>query len=159
MMLRDRGVLRGRPAIGWLVAGVITMAGWLAIASRPSPDSAALAAAAADFCAPAPIEARASATQPADREIVASVPLTTPAVGETSVNSAEAVKNDVVRIRVSSSREGSVAVHGLLEAQPVRPGDTVVVAFRAIYSGRFPLHFHGSDGSHFEIAAFEVRGR
>jgi hypothetical protein len=85
------------------------------------------------------------------------VPLT-----DTAVPLGDAVrvaKGAVVRVSVWSPRRGSVAVHGLLALQPVAADGTIVAAFRTLHTGRFPLHFHGADGTHQEIAAFEVLQR
>ena len=66
-------------------------------------------------------------------------------------------KDEVIQVDVGTPRAGGVAVHGILETHRLRVGSTVSVKLRAKYTGRFPLHFHGDDGSHFEIAVFEVR--
>jgi hypothetical protein len=67
-------------------------------------------------------------------------------------------QGQVVEFRVRSAREGALAVHGLTDVIRVRAGQDVVVRFKALYGGRFPLHFHGPDLSHFEVAVLEVRG-
>ena len=38
----------------------------------------------------------------------------------------------------------------------MKPGERATLRFRAIYSGRFPLHFHGVDGSHIGVWALNV---
>lgn len=63
---------------------------------------------------------------------------------------------DVLKLTVSSHQAGAVGVHGLSTIEAIHPGESVVIKFRAIYSGRFPLHFHGTDGSHFELMAINV---
>jgi len=70
---------------------------------------------------------------------------------------AEVRKNAVLEFDVQSPRRGGLAVHGLSDLVRIERGQRVKVRLRAIYSGRFPLHFHGIDGSHFEIAVVEVR--
>jgi len=83
-------------------------------------------------------------------------PRTDPRVGDTAPTRATVHQRDVVRVSVASPRDGAVTVHGLSDLQPISADGHVTFEFRAIYSGRFPVHFHGMDGSHIEIAAFEV---
>lgn len=66
-------------------------------------------------------------------------------------------RNAVLEFDVQSPRRGGLAVHGLSDLVRIETGKEAKVRLRAIYSGRFPLHFHGIDGSHFEIAVVEVR--
>lgn len=68
----------------------------------------------------------------------------------------EVAQGEVIQVRVGTGRPGSVAMHGILEGHALRTHDYVFVRLKVKYSGRFPLHFHGKDGSHFEIAVFEV---
>jgi hypothetical protein len=96
-----------------------------------------------------------SAADSRDYQIQVAVPELAP----TSFSSArvETVKQgDVIEFVVTSPRPGVVVLHGLVEPQPIASGGQVTVAFRAIYSGRFALHFHGDDGSHFELVALNV---
>ncbi len=65
-------------------------------------------------------------------------------------------EGDIVKLTVSSRTPGAVGVHGLSTIQPIYPGKPVVVEFRAIYTGRFPVHFHGIDGAHFELLSINV---
>ena len=113
-------------------------------------------AAALQFCATNASEARVTPADKIDRHYSVGVPLETPQMGMPSAAVHAIAKGDVVQFEVVSPRPGKVAVHGLLDAETVQVGSVVRVTFRAIYSGRFPLHFHGADGSHFEIAALEV---
>lgn len=113
-------------------------------------------AAGAAFYLASPAEARVAPTDRRDRRYVAEVPLQDPVVGMPSPSAHALAKGEVVEFTVRSPRTGAVAVHGLLDVAPVHAGETITVAFRAIYAGRFPLHFHGEDGAHFEIAAVEV---
>jgi hypothetical protein len=66
-------------------------------------------------------------------------------------------KDEVVEFRVRSQRKGGLAVHGLSNLVKIESGTESIVRLKAIYTGRFPLHFHGNDGSHFEIAVLEIR--
>ena len=107
------------------------------------------------FCATAPAEAHATPADRADLQLNATVPRETPTEW-VAASSIAAAKGDVVRVAVTSPRDGGVAVHGLMDVRPIHAGESITVEFRAIYSGRFPIHFHGVDGSHVEIAAIEV---
>lgn len=121
----------------------------------PAADESALAS--LEFCVPIPIEAQVAPGTVPSRQYAAQVPLANPAPDAgLSVTSYRIGKNDVVRFDVTSPRRGAVTVHGLHDLQIVQVGSTVSITFRAIYTGRFPLHFHGIDGSHFELAALEV---
>ena len=108
------------------------------------------------FCATNAPEARVTPADKVDRHYSVDVPLETPPMGMPSAAVHSIAKGEVVQFEVVSPRPGQVAVHGLLDAETVQIGSVVRVAFRAVYTGRFPLHFHGADGSHFEIAALEV---
>jgi len=88
--------------------------------------------------------------------VQATVPSTTPDFGKESSNVYHASKGDVIGVNVSTPRPGSIAVHGLMDTKKATVGAMTSGSFRAIYTGRFPLHFHGADGSHFEIAVVEV---
>jgi len=121
-----------------------------------SGETAPVADPPADFCILAPKEAHADIAAPANVDAGVEVPAQTPPPG-LMAESRSATQGDVVRVTVRSSRAGSVIVHGLMDARTIDSAGTVTVAFRAIYAGRFPLHFHGLDGSHFEVLAFEVR--
>ena len=142
--------------------GALAAASALAIAAvliypRPSTlASAQTEALALQFCATNASQARVTPADKIDRHYSVGVPLETPQIGMASAAVHAIAKGDVVQFEVLSPRAGKVAVHGLLDAETVQVGSVVRVSFRAIYTGRFPLHFHGADGSHFEIAALEV---
>jgi hypothetical protein len=148
---------RGR--IG-LTLGVVGVAAALALWARtPASPSAGdeTALAGLEFCAPIPAEAQVAPGTSADWRYAAQVPLANPAPDAVlSATSHPVGKGDVVRFDVTSPRRGAITVHGLHDLQRVQVGSTVSITFRAIYTGRFPLHFHGVDGSHFELAALEV---
>jgi hypothetical protein len=145
-------VLARRALAGAILIGVTTtvLCAWL----QPSHEQSVPMADA--FCALAPQQARATPGDPADLQFAATVPLETPPAGLMANYNLAATQGDVIRVSVSSPRDGGVAVHGLLDVRPIAADGKVTVEFRAIYSGRFPVHFHGADGSHFEIAAIEV---
>ncbi|HEX2547501.1 MAG TPA: hypothetical protein VHL79_21640 [Ramlibacter sp.] len=86
------------------------------------------------------------------------VPAINPLPGRADARTFVVVRGDVIQVRVDAPpRGGFVAVHGILEEHRVKPSGSIYVKLQAKYSGRFPLHFHGADGSHFEVAVFEVR--
>lgn len=96
-----------------------------------------------------------SATDKRDYRFEVSVPEATP---ESFVSQREETvkQGEVIEFVVTSPRSGQVVVHGLLDPKTVDVNGRVTVSFRAIYTGRFALHFHGSDGSHFELMALNV---
>jgi hypothetical protein len=65
-------------------------------------------------------------------------------------------QGEVVQFAVTTDRPGFVIVHGLSDMLPLDVKGTTLVSFKAVYSGRFALHFHGSDGAHFELTALNV---
>ncbi|KHK55805.1 hypothetical protein PI87_12390 [Ralstonia sp. A12] len=119
--------------------------------SRLSPEGLARS-----FCVPIPASAKVAESEAADHAMVVQVP-SVPSDSAADFRSVKAAQGEVIRFTVSSARAGAVGVHGLSDITPIQAGGTVTIAMRAIYSGRFPLHFHGTDGSHFELAAVEVR--
>jgi len=152
----------GRPSgslrrwLGWSVIGLVAAGGAVAaLAPSLRAPSQREADAALAFCATTPAEALVAPTEAPDHRYAAQVPADNPA-NVLSATSYSIPKGDVIEFDVASPRPGQVAVHGLHDLQAVQVGATVKVAFRAIYTGRFPLHFHGTDGSHFELAALEV---
>ena len=84
------------------------------------------------------------------------VPAENPLPGQSDAPIVDVVKDDIIEVEVHAPRPGAIAMHGILDPHRVRVGGTVSVKLRARYTGRFPLHFHGDDGSHFEVAVFEV---
>ncbi len=148
---RPRGAMRRR--LGWSVIGVAA-AGALAAVLAPSP-VASNADAALAFCATTPAEAQVAAAVAADHVYAARVPADNPA-NVLSTTTYAIARGEVIAFDVASTRPGQVAVHGLHDLEAVQVGGTITVRFRAVYTGRFPLHFHGVDGSHFELAALEI---
>jgi hypothetical protein len=139
--------------LGLVVSGVLLA--WL----EPVRGSVVSTSIAAEFCAIAPAEARAGPADAAAVQLSAAVPPDSALTTDADFVPVAATQGDVVRVTVASPREGGVAVHGLLDVRPIAARDRVTVEFRAIYSGRFPIHFHGADGSHLQIAAIEVAPR
>jgi hypothetical protein len=142
---------RGLAAAALAATGAAVIFAWL----QPSHGQVPAALSDPAFCTVAPDEARATPADPADVQFNATVPFTNP-TDWVVASSVAAAKGDVVRVSVTSPRDGGIAVHGLMDLRPMHARDRITVEFRAIYSGRFPIHFHGADGSHFEIAAIEV---
>lgn len=85
------------------------------------------------------------------------VPIENPLPGLGDALSYAVTRGDIIEVRIDSTRAGFVAVHGILDEHRVRTSGSIFVKLQAKYTGRFPLHFHGADGSHFEVAIFEVR--
>lgn len=148
---------RLRQVLPYLAGTVVAGLTLLAVFTWPSPPASLSGpdAIARQFCAPVPVDARVSATQAAAMELRVAVPDEVPAINASS-RSIVARRGEVVRIAVESPTGGAVGVHGMSDIVPIRSGQTVSLAFRLIYSGRFPLHFHGVNGSHFEILALEI---
>jgi len=107
------------------------------------------------FCVPVASEAQVAVGEKVDHRLSVNVPADPPPpnVAAPAVSVRQA---DVVSFAVSSPVEGAVGVHGLSTITPVYPEKPVDVTFRAAFTGRFSLHFHGIDGSHFEVANIEV---
>lgn len=107
------------------------------------------------FCVSPPLDALVRPEDNPDREARVPVPAD---ITDHNSNGASlaARKGDVVKLTVSSQHAGAVGVHGLSTIDAIHPGKSVVIKFRAIYSGRFPLHFHGTDGSHFELMSINI---
>jgi hypothetical protein len=68
-------------------------------------------------------------------------------------------QGDRVTLVVTTDRPGSINLHGYEQEIALTPGDAVTMSFIAQHAGRYPLHLHGSDGSHLEVGALEVLPR
>lgn len=67
-------------------------------------------------------------------------------------------RGDIVSIAVSSSQAGQLMVHGYMQDMvPVAAGQTATLHIAALHAGRYPLHLHGDDQSHREVAILEIR--
>ncbi|PIF77389.1 hypothetical protein CLU95_4563 [Variovorax sp. 54] len=67
-------------------------------------------------------------------------------------------RGDVVSIAVTSAQPGQLMVHGYMqEMVPVAAGQTVSLHIAALHAGRYPLHLHGDDQSHREVAFLEIQ--
>jgi hypothetical protein len=107
------------------------------------------------FCAPPPTEAQVRAEDVSNEEVSVRVPSEDIAYGWNSATVAVGL-GDVVKLTVFSDQAGAAGVHGLSTIEAIHPWEAVAIRFRAIHSGRFPLHFHGTGGSHFELMAVNV---
>lgn len=87
------------------------------------------------------------------------VPMTNPLPGQGDARTHQVTRGDIVEVRIDSPRAGFVAVHGILDEHRVGQAGSIFVKLQLKYTGRFPLHFHGADGSHFEVAVFEVEAQ
>lgn len=108
------------------------------------------------FCVPIPAEAKVPESAAAAHILKAEVRPDSASIGGESFRAVSAMKGDVIQIDVHSLVAGAIGVHGVSEIVPVQLGEEVALRFRAIYSGRFPVHFHGVDGSHFELIVLNV---
>ena len=109
------------------------------------------------FCAPAPSETLIAKGVGADRHFDLRVPTKPPTAEASFTTMAHPVRqHDVISLTVTSPIYGAVGIHGITAIEEVTQGQRVDLAFRAVYSGRFAVHFHGVDGSHYELAALEV---
>lgn len=145
-----------RPWLGWSVIGLVALGGAAAVLGPPL--HAGPQPTADDAVAVCATTSAGAVVTPADtprHRYQALVPADNPG-NLLSATAYPIYKGDVIEFDIQSSRAGKVAVHGFHDLQSVLVGGTTKIAFRAIYSGRFPLHFHGIDGSHFELAALEV---
>eukprot|EP01032_Pedospumella_encystans_P027890 gene27890-31506_t len=67
-------------------------------------------------------------------------------------------RGDIVSIAVSSAQAGQLMIHGYMqEMVPVAAGQTATLRLAALHAGRYPLHLHGNDQSHREVAILEIR--
>jgi hypothetical protein len=145
----------------FLAAIVVVAAAFLATAflsgrrSEGDSSSAKVVSPPADFCTTSLGNSQVSPGYQADNSFHVEVPAGNP-TDSFSGRIYEVTQGSVVEYTVSSARPGAVAVHGLLDPCPIAVGVDTKVAFRAIYSGQFPLHFHGVDSSHIELAGLVV---
>jgi hypothetical protein len=154
-------VLKAHGSANAVVASIVAMGAIgaaLAMSLHETPGGASPFTAediATQFCVTRPAESQPSPDQLPSVEASIEVPEGAP--GPAFVpRVVRAKRADVLRIFVKSPVAGAVGVHGLSEILAIHPGQTVTVTFRAIYTGRFPLHFHGVDGSHYELLSVEV---
>ena len=73
-----------------------------------------------------------------------------------SAHATRIARGEVVEFTITAPIEGAASVHGLSDLVLMKAGERATLRFRAIYSGRFPLHFHGADGSHIGVWALDV---
>lgn len=172
MKLADSGLRPHRPSRRALLrigaAGVVGVAiAGIALVWRAPPASSAGGHRAeaedfyADICTAVPAQAAVGANVTADLQRVIGVPASTPEIPFLDADASAPIRvrrGEVVELRIESPREGAVGVHGLSEIARIQAGQAILLRFRAIYEGRFPVHFHGRDKSHFEIAVLEIRG-
>ena len=140
--------------------GVPVLALILAAAAYPSwnislPTSLTPEDVARTFCAPVASAALVPAGHAVDHELSVRVPPEPPTPG-IALQSIVVGEGSVVSISAFSQYAGAVGVHRLSEIAPIHSGKPVTITFRAAFTGRFPVHFHGTDGAHFEIATVEV---
>lgn len=82
----------------------------------------------------------------------------TPVASDRELPLLRIAKGDVVSIAVSSDVPGRLMVHGYMEEMmAVEAGQTATIRLVALHAGRYPLHLHGDDQSHREVAVLEIR--
>ena len=143
------------------VVGAALVAGLaIAAALTPPPQQTVDEAFYDQFCTPVPPAAVVAAAVPADHRIDVRVP---PVAGapdlERDSHATPIGRGNVVEIRITAPIAGAASVHGLSDLVVMRAGESATLRFRAIYSGRFPLHFHGADGSHYGVWALDITAR
>jgi len=135
-----------------LVAGLAIAAVW-APGSTPAVEEARYA----QFCTPVPEAAVATEADTSDHQIDVLVPGgMVPPDQDSDAHATTIARGDVVEFRIVAPIEGAASVHGLSDLVLMKAGERATLRFRAIYSGRFPLHFHGADGSHIGVWALNV---
>lgn len=135
-----------------LVAGLGIGAVW-----TPDPGLSADADLYAQFCTPVPAAAVVAEAVEADHRIDVLVPRSSMAPdldGDSHVT--RITRGDVVELSITAPIAGAASVHGLSDLVLMKAGERATLRFRAIYSGRFPLHFHGADGSHDGVWALNI---
>lgn len=137
-----------------LAAGLVA---GLAIAAVRTPDPAAAAGLYAQFCTPFPPAAAVDAAVAADHRIAVSVPLSVMAPDlDGNSHATRIARGDVVEFRITAPIAGAAQVHGLSDLLVMQAREPAILRFRAIHGGRFPLHFHGADGSHYGVWALNI---
>lgn len=155
----------GRGAVASVVALVLMLPTLLAGCGEVDPGASTGASAGTavpfdlvrQFCAPAPSETLVDDGAVADRHFDLRVPEQPPTAEASFITASHPLRqNDVVTLSVTSPVYGAVGIHGVTAIETVSEGQRVDLAFRAVYSGRFAVHFHGADGSHYELVALQV---
>jgi hypothetical protein len=126
---------------------------WPALSNSPATFTADDVA--RQFCALPPTAAQVRPQDIPNKEVSVRVPSENTS-GTWNSPAVDVRLGDVVKLTVISKQAGAVGVHGLSTIEAIHPGESVAIKFRSIYSGRFPLHFHGTDGSHFELMAINI---
>ena len=116
----------------------------------PTPSTAPTLAPAASEGSAAPASPSLSAPGPA----LIAIGKLKPGAGIPPV---QAKQGDPVTIVLTSDKTGTVEIHGYGQSVAVKPGTESTLAFRADYTGRFPIHLHTRDGGHLEVTALEVQ--
>ena len=147
-----------RSVLAAALVGVGLVAGLGIAAVRTSgPKTSVDAARYAQFCTPVPAAAVTTEADPSDHRIDVRVPRTSTAPDlDGDAHATQVARGDVVEFRIIAPIEGAASVHGLSDLVLMKAGERATLRFRAIYSGRFPLHFHGADGSHIGVWALNV---
>jgi hypothetical protein len=65
-------------------------------------------------------------------------------------------KNDVVNFLISIPYDGMLAIHGYTSDNPIAANQELRLPLTLQHTGRFPMHVHGKDGQHIEVAVLEI---
>jgi hypothetical protein len=148
----SRSVLAAALIGAGLVAGLAVAAVW-----APGTQAPVDATRYAQFCTPVPAAAVAPNADASDHRIDVVVPRNIVAPDlDGDAHATQIARGEVVEFRITAPIEGAASVHGLSDLVLMKPGEPATLRFRAIYSGRFPLHFHGADGSHIGVWALNI---
>ncbi len=124
------------------------------------PEASGIPALYAAYCTPVPAAAVVAPGETADRVIDVAVPPRAQMPGtDAPARRSRIHRGDVVELRIIAPVAGAASVHGLSDLVVMRPGEPATLRFRAIHGGRFPLHFHGADGSHEGVWALDITSR
>lgn len=65
-------------------------------------------------------------------------------------------KNDNVKFLISVPYDGMLAIHGYTNDNPIMANQQFELTLTLQHTGRFPIHVHGKDGQHIEVAVLEI---
>jgi hypothetical protein len=68
----------------------------------------------------------------------------------------KAKQGDTITLAITSTRTGTLEVHGYNQRVAIAPDAEATLAFQAERAGRFPIDLHGRDGKHVELTALEI---
>lgn len=66
------------------------------------------------------------------------------------------LKGEKATFSTVSAVDGKLAIHGITRDMAIRKDQTMQFDLQTDHAGRFPMHIHGQDGSHLEVAVIEI---